>query len=168
MSVPVTMPKWTTLTSHEPLDSLLPELFLQPVIPFIPNVDADDDDSPARVAPAEHEAIHPPQSKSIRRVIIHSVPSYEGNEPLIHIRNPLVLYYLEQNKPHMKKLPRNRLADALQLEHCKGRGCTVRGGLLVMELSSNQSSEFVNLSYEHIKYVELVIALYLRYGALME
>ena len=36
----------------------------------------------------------------------------------------------------------------------------IKGGVLVIELSSEHKSEIMDLPYEHIKFVEFIVALY--------
>lgn len=124
-------------------------------------VDADEDDQgePGVVSATEYEPIEPQKAKLIRQDIIHSVPCYEDSNVSIHLRNPLAVIYLQPNSPSSKNCSRNHLIEAIQLEHCKGRGSVIKGGLLVIELSADQSDEIVNLPYEHVKYMELVLAL---------
>lgn len=142
------------------MDTLLPERFLEPTFPVMPDIDIDDGLSDVSPDPSQYEEILPPQSGNIRQLVIHSMPSASSADATIYLRNPLGFFYLQPDLACTNEHPTNQLVHAIQLEHCKETASVLRGSLLVTELSAEGTDHIVDLPYEHIKYIELIVTLY--------
>lgn len=161
MSVLVTIPAWTISKNQDrySLNSLFPELFLEPILPLTANVNADDSDSQGSVNSLPCDELSTPQSHTIDRHIICSTPFPGTPRKTIYVHNPLALFYLRPASHLASEHPVNLLLHAIQLEHCKETSIVVRGELLVIQLSLKRPETVVNLPHEHVKYIELITAL---------
>ena len=158
--MPVFLPAWTSSNGYEALDAVLPELFLEPNILLLTDINADDDMSDVSVEPDLYEELTPPHLNCVHCSILHSTPSGDSMDPTIFLQNPLAIFYLCPDSNATRSQPANQLIQYIQMEHCKGCATVLKGGLLVVKLSSQRPSEIVNVPYEHFKYIELIIALY--------
>lgn len=160
MSVPVNLPAWTSSNGRLGMDVVLPELYLEPVMPVQADIDMDDNQSDASSDSQTHEEILPPQSHNIHHHVVWTVPCSMTTDEVINLRNPLGVFHLTPNSSLTDEHPVNQLIHAIQLEHCRKANSGLKGGLLVVELSSEHASNVVDLPYEHIKFIKLIIALY--------
>ena len=142
------------------MDVVLPDLFLEPVTPVQPDFDLDDDQSDTSSEQRTHQQILPPHSHNIRKCIIDTVHCSNATDDIIRLCNPLGIFYLASDAPLVDEILGNQLIRSIQLEHCNMTSSVIKGGVLVIELSSEHKSEIMDLPYEHIKFVEFIVALY--------